>query len=251
MVAREGGSSYPLTTWRQRWTPVPDVPARSGPARGTGSMSSRSSPTRLNFVPITQPFEGRSDTCDFTGCQRWPMAQGVRAQVSLDGRRYIAAAFVASADGRYFMEAVSNEPYEIARVEMAEAHLLSILLKDGYRPEQLTDRLRGLLDEWSTGQRPSIARPTGPEGPPIVETQTGARDARPSDNEDRDCWLYDEYVKGTHLNVIRSNLVTQHSAWEAITSKPGISQAVSRAALRWRIPKPRHGQRRNDRPCDC
>jgi hypothetical protein len=129
-------------------------------------MSSRSSPTRLTVVPITHPFEGRSDTCDFAGCRRWTI-------VSTPGKwigrtptgSFRAVAYVASTDINYFMAYVSNEPYEIERTEMTAELLLSTLLKAGQSQEQLPDRLRALLDEWQTGQKHSITRSPGTDDP--------------------------------------------------------------------------------------
>jgi len=138
-------------------------------------MSSPSSPTRLTVVPITHPFEGRSDTCDFAGCRRWPFAKGAGEWIRMTPTgSFRAVAYVASTDERYFIEDVSNEPYEIERTEMTAELLLSTLLKAGQRPEQLTDRLRALLDEWQTGQKQSIAGSPGAVGADDPLDTTGA-----------------------------------------------------------------------------
>jgi hypothetical protein len=67
---------------------------------------------------------------------------------------------------------------------------------------------------------------------------------KPSDNNPRDHWMYGEYIKGTPLSEILSGLhdKSQELGWEDIATLPWVTMAMGRAAERWGIPKPRHGQ---------
>jgi hypothetical protein len=98
------------------------------------------------------------------------------------------------------------------------------------------------------GDGPAISVP---EANPGREQGHGRRSAgrpkgKPSDNEERDEWIYDEYVKGTKEKTILALLKEKFPA-AYFGDKSAIPKAVERAAKRWRIPVPSHGQGVNHR----
>jgi hypothetical protein len=73
----------------------------------------------------------------------------------------------------------------------------------------------------------------------------GRPPGKASDNDERDRSLYDEYVKGTKLEVIvatlNARIDSREVSWDSIHSRAGITKAVERYCKRWGIPMPEHG----------
>jgi len=84
----------------------------------------------------------------------------------------------------------------------------------------------------------------------IPDPGSAPRPKRPSGNEERDAWMYDEFVKGTPLAKIAtdSQLKAKEFGWEPVHNPSSVTMAMNRAAKRWGIDSPAHGQITNDHP---
>jgi hypothetical protein len=83
-----------------------------------------------------------------------------------------------------------------------------------------------------------------------VDAIRGEKKVGRSVNDARDHWIYDQYIKGVKLLKICELLKTEavRKGWVYISEPPGITLAMRRAADRWHIARPEHGQSRDDRP---
>jgi hypothetical protein len=76
------------------------------------------------------------------------------------------------------------------------------------------------------------------------ERASNGKPKKPSANDPRDDWMYGEYIKGTPLSEILCLLhdKSRKLGWEDFDHAPAVTMAMGRAAERWGIPKPKHGQ---------
>src|SRR5262249_23480239 len=90
-----------------------------------------------------------------------------------------------------------------------------------------------------------------PGEPRTSGAEANARDdkpkpKRPSKNEERDEWLYDQVVEGVPLKSIIAEL-KNFKHWDPITREAGVSMAVRRFAERRGYDRPVHGSKDNQR----
>ena len=95
--------------------------------------------------------------------------------------------------------------------------------------------------------------PPDPQGVAMEEASkirpTNSVPSRKSGNDPRDNWMYGRFIKGVPMSDIVVDLRTEAKKrkWKAIGTASGISKAIKRAALRWNINPPIHGQDRDNR----
>jgi hypothetical protein len=83
-----------------------------------------------------------------------------------------------------------------------------------------------------------------------VDAIRGEKKVRRNVNDPRDHWIYDQYINGVKLLKICQLLKFRAAkmGWGRISEPAGITLAMRRAAARWHIARPEHGQRSDDRP---
>jgi hypothetical protein len=99
------------------------------------------------------------------------------------------------------------------------------------------------------GDQPVAAGPTSNDPEQKPRDAIDERKNRLSDNEERDTWMYEEYVTGTPLAEIveQSKGKAKAFGWVPVYTTAAVTMAMDRAWRRWRIPKPSHGQKVNHR----
>lgn len=117
----------------------------------------------------------------------------------------------------------------------------------------ITERLRTPPDPKTVTRLERAVRAMGRataalQGRPRAEGGGGEK-ARPSVNDPRDHWIYEQYVNGIKVAKICQELKqkAKEHRWALIENPAGITLAMKRAAVRWGIPRPVHAQRRDDR----